>query len=285
MLKEALLAVLLNTVQVGGPSFSVEVAKECPAHATTCAGARKSSFYGTWVKQESLSTAEVRVKKIVDASVEAAKELLCVDQDSDCVPYPGTVTKKGERVWTPFLLSSASFAASVYESGLREDVMVGRGWAKKASDDGGKGRGPGMEGCLMQIHPTVIQRFADIPPTIVAHLKKKKKGANEELMQTLLGEQNLKNCFKTGMRMLLRADSVCQWQHRNKKHSEKRDFAMYSMYGTGNSCSSSNQNKTMLRAKLFRKLTSEVRADCVKRGGSSKCEELPQVSPKVATNP
>lgn len=283
MLKEALLAVLLNTVQVGGPGFSVEVAKECPAQATTCAGARKSSFYKTWVKQESLSTAEARVEKIVDASIEAAKEVLCIDQKPGCVPYPGAVTKDGKRTWTPFLLSNAAFAASVYESGLREDVMVGRGWAKKASDDGGKGRGPGMEGCLMQIHPTVVQLFADIPTELVADLKKKKRGTNEQLMQTLLGEQNLKNCFKTGMRMLLRADHACQWQRGKKKHSEKRDFAMYSMYGTGSSCSSSNHNRTMLRAKLFRKLTSEVRAECVKRGGSSTCEEIkPQ---PIATNP
>lgn len=284
MLKEALLAVLLKIVQVGGPGFSVEVAKECSSQVQTCVGARKSSFYGTWVKQESLSTAEARVEKIVGASVEAAKELLCVDQGPGCVPYPGTVSKDGDRLWTPFLLSNAAFAASVYESGLREDVMVGRGWAKKKSDDGGKGRGPGMEACLMQIHPTVVQRFADIPPEIAADLKKKKRGANEELMQTLLGEENLKNCFKTGMRMLLRADTACQWQYRKKKHTEKRDFAMYSMYGTGNSCSSANANKTMLRTRLFRKLTSEVRATCVKSGGSATCDESNKKA-RVATNP
>jgi hypothetical protein len=125
-------------------------------------------------------------------------------------------------------------AVAVIESGLREDVQVGRGSAKKASDDGGRGRGPGREACLLQIHPVIYQRFTQSP------------------LEGLLGRnpQALRECFRTGMRMLINARAYCAGQ----APKVPWDWATTAMYVSGTSCSSSNEGKTAARTHLFRRM-------------------------------
>jgi hypothetical protein len=245
-LTSTLLSVLLLQTSPGGTSFSVEVARDCAA-AETCPDARWSSFYGTWVRRESKSTAEVRYGEIVRAAVDAAEDLLCVDEQetprSGCTPYPGAMGKRGLR-WTRTELATFTTAVAVIESGLREDVQVGRGSAKKASDDGGRGRGPGREACLLQIHPTIYQRFTDRP------------------LDGLLGrdEGALRECFRTGMRMLINARAYCAAQAPRVPW----DWATTAMYTSGTSCSTANAGKTGARTHLYRRMIAAMQQ---RRGG------------------
>lgn len=260
-LTSALLSVLLSQTAPGGSPFSVEVAGDC-RDAQACQDARWSSFYGTWVRQESRESAKSRYAEIVLAAVQAADELLCVSGDDEplagCVPYPGVRSRRGLR-WEREELSAMSLSVAIIESGLREDVQVGRGSARKPSDDGGRGRGPGREACLLQIHPTIAQRFADVP------------------LVRLLGrdEESLRQCFLTGMRMLIRARAFCAGQAPRAPW----DWATMAMYGTGNSCTSANQGKTGIRANLYRRMIVQVRAKIrAERGKQPRPSSEPQPS-------
>src|SRR5690606_15827602 len=267
MLKEALLSILLHSVPPGVSYYSLEVATECAPTAASCEGAKWSSFYGTWVRKESESTARDRYERIAGAVVDAAEELTCINSNLSCTPPEGVFYKDGRRRWTPLLLSSALAAAVVYESGLREDVMVGRGSSRRASDDGGKGRGWANEGCLVQIHPAVVASFADAPDWLRKRAKRGSEQAREQIMKTLLGGDyaSLKRCFRAGMRMLIRADLVCR-----RRHAENPwDYAMYSMYSTGHSCASRIGGQSELRSSLFRRIVSMVRASCAIAGAPS----------------
>jgi hypothetical protein len=239
-LTSTLLSVLLLQTSPGNTQFSVEVAQDC-AEADSCPDARWSSFYGAWVRKESKASAEVRFGEIVGAVVDAADDLLCLDDQErprpDCTPYPGVVGKRGLR-WTRTELTTMTTAVAVIESGLREDVQVGRGSARKPSDDGGRGRGPGREACLLQIHPTIYQRFTDVP------------------LNGLLGRnpQALRECFRTGMRMLITARAYCASQAPRVPW----DWATTAMYTSGASCVSANSGKTGARTHLYRRMMAAV---------------------------
>jgi hypothetical protein len=235
-LTSTLLSVLLLQTSPGGTAFSVEIAKDC-AGAKTCTGARWSTFYGAWVRRESKSTAEDRYGEIVRAAVDAASDVLCLDdqdrQRENCAPYPPAIGKRGLR-WTRTELATMTTAVAIIESGLREDVQVGRGSARKVSDDGGRGRGPGKEACLLQIHPVIYRRFTQVP------------------LEQLLGRnpQALRECFATGMRMLVNARAYCASQAPRVPW----DWATSAMYVSGSSCSDSNSGKTAARTHLFRRM-------------------------------
>jgi hypothetical protein len=226
-----------------------------------CEGARWSDFYGTWVRKESAATAEKRYELAAKTLVAEARQLLCVAGDGTklegCKPYPGAVTKAGKRVWSVTTLAMLMAAVATYESGWREDVFTGRGSARKPSNDGGRGRGGGGESCAAQIHPSSAWRFADADEKLRARAEAGDSDAREAVAQTLLGadEESLRRCWRTGLRMLIHARRVCSW----KAPKTAYDFATVSLFGTGNSCVSPNNGKTMLRVRLFRAMVAEAR--------------------------
>lgn len=271
MTPRVLLTILLAQGSPGQTAFSVEAAADCAPTAPACPNARWSDFYGTWVRKESAETAAKRYELAATTLVAEARQLLCVDAAGakleGCVPYPGVVAGKRRR-WDVVTLSSMGAAVAQLESGFREDVMVGRGWAKVPSQDGGRGRGPAGEVCFMQIHPSVAWRFADAPEDVRARAQAGDKGAREEIAKTLLGgdEAALRRCWRTGLRMLIHSRAYCDWWMADMKRRSDIDERFHtwdtrtiSLYGTGTSCTEVNSGKTGLRVAMFRKVLGAAR--------------------------
>jgi hypothetical protein len=161
-----------TTVPPGGTAFSVAPAAFCHG-MESCEGAKWSTFYQTWVRQETVSDSEERYRSVLAPALERAIEgVLCIRLDMSriegCLPDPVALDKKTKKLlFGPRTAVAAVLALDTYESGLREDVQVGRGFAKKCprggpesiagvcgpSDDGGMGRGPANECGLGQQHP------------------------------------------------------------------------------------------------------------------------------------
>ena len=259
-LAEVLADVLEDLSPPGRTAFSVAVAQGCAPEAETCEGAKRSTFYGgAWVRQETAEQARLRYAVIAQAIPKAASNVLCLTEHDvaieGCKPYDTGFKKQN---WGVMYLSLAAMGAATYESGYREDVQVGRGHARKISDDGGMGRGPGSEGCLMQVHPQSAWAYApDVDPELYKRASKGDRAAREAIVLTLVGldEESVVRCFETGMRMLVKSRAYCAWA------SPKTDprWAMYAQYGTGNSCTSSNDGKTVLRQRLYESLIHKVR--------------------------
>jgi hypothetical protein len=148
-----LFALLVQHAPPGNTAFSVEIVNDCNA-ATVCEGARWSDFYSAWIRKESPETGAERYSSIAGTLVETAGELLCRNPDgsimTECTPAKGALENNKKMRWDVLTLSVAGAAVAMLESGFREDVQVGRGSARKPSKDGGRGRGPGGEGCLVQ---------------------------------------------------------------------------------------------------------------------------------------
>ncbi len=237
----------------GATKFSIEVSPEC----ATC---KLSTFYAAPVQQERRESALVRYREISSALVIAARQLLCLDEHdkkiAECVPYAGLYGIGGARYWSTLTLSTAGAAIGLIESGYREDVQVGRGKSGKPSDDGGEGRGPSGEACFVQAHPQSAWRFADGPDaTTLERAGNGDPSAREAVVQTMLGRspEALQACWRTGLRMLIHSRAYCQWWlGANEQAKADGDFAMFSMYGTGNSCVSGNEGKTAIRTRQFR---------------------------------
>jgi hypothetical protein len=145
-----------------------------------------------------------------------------------------------------------TLAVAIQESGLREDVQVGRGSARKPSKDGGRGRGPGGEACLIQLHPTISWRFAAVGDELKARAEKGDREAREAIQQALVGldQKALGQCIGSGMRALLRARAHCAWA----KPKQPWDWATVSMYATGIGCDPDPGGKVARRVMLYRKL-------------------------------
>lgn len=236
--------VVAETVFPGRTGFSVEVATDCAPSAETCEGAKRSSFYGAWVRQESAATAAKRHALAMEVLDETAREVLCLDAEGNRTCKPS----KAQLRWKLDELDAYGAAVAIQESGLREDVMVGRGFARKCpkggpasipgkcgpSDDGGMGRGPGGERCFMQIHPSVLNDDRLL-------------GADREALRA---------CFKQGLTMLVHARNYCAWE----APLLPWDYATVSLYGTGYSCRQSNLGKTEKRVELGRRLLRQMRA-------------------------
>lgn len=252
---ELALQILLEQVPPGKTAFSVERAVEC-ADMPTCDGAKWSSFYGTWVRQEGVAAATARYRAIASSLQTEAEQLTCMTVAGvvidRCVPAKGVLARRGQRLFGPRRLMAAATAAAIPESGLREDVQMGRGAAKKPSDDGGRGRGPSLEVCFMQLHPREAWRHMDVDPELTPRAQAGDRVAQNELAERLLGDspEAMRHCFRAGMHALLISRDHCSWA----APTEQWDYAMYSMYGTGVSCISGNNGKTMTRTRLFRKL-------------------------------
>lgn len=264
----------------GDTHFSVVPVAECQG-AEVCEGAQLSSFYGTWVRQETVEQGKARYRLLATTQERAIEQVLCVRLDGtpipDCLPEPVALDRKTKKLlFGPLTAVALELGAAIPESGLREDVQMGRGFARKCpkggpssiegvcgpSDDGGLGRGPGGEACVMQIHPSVGWQFVDGDARVLARAKAGDVAAREELMQSLLGDdpENLTRCWRTGLRMMLHAKSHCDWwQSQSKMAKVEPWFAVYSLYGTGNSCISANQGKTTYRHEFFVKLRARAR--------------------------
>ncbi|MCK9567362.1 hypothetical protein M0R72_00245 [Candidatus Pacearchaeota archaeon] len=237
---------LLQTILVVAPpghsAFSV-VPVEC---GDSCSEYKWSTFYNSYVKKESVEEGKTRYEVIIGSIIKTAQKKLCLDDSlnkiSDCT------RSKAFRGWTFVDLVSVVSASMIAESGLREDVEVGRGRSghtKKndplTDDAGGQGRGPGGEVCLVQIHPLVLAKFKIDPETFL--------GTSEEALE---------NCFSFGMDMFSRSRNMCSWQA-SKTPTLKHDwvFEMFSAYGTGSTCESANNGKTPYRRGLYTSISSD----------------------------
>ncbi len=263
-----LFALLVQHAPPGQTAFSVEVASDC-IKKETCEGARWSDFYSAWTRKESAEHGAKRYEAIATALVDSARELLCRTADDsvikDCVVAQGVIDRQTKRPrWDVTTLSVMGAAVAMLESGYREDVQVGRGSARKPSSDGGRGRGPGGEGCLIQAHPHSAWRFSDATPELKKKAEKGDREARETIVEALLGsdQESLKRCWRTGLRMLIHSRAYCAWA----SPETDWDFATYAMYGTGNSCTSPNNGKTQMRTRLFRTILTEAKERVPKPG-------------------
>jgi len=263
-----LFALLVQHAPPGQTAFSVELASDC-IKKESCEGARWSDFYSAWTRKESAEHGAKRYETIATALVDTARELLCRNADDsaipDCVVAKGVIDRQSKRArWDVTTLSVAGAAVAMLESGYREDVQVGRGSARKPSSDGGRGRGPGGEGCLIQAHPQSAWRFSDASTELKQRAEKGDKEARGEIVQALLGSdpESLKRCWRIGLKMLIHSRAYCAWA----SPETDWDFATYSMYGTGTSCSSPNDGKTAMRTRLFRTILTEAKERTPKPG-------------------
>ena len=240
-LADAILAVMLKAVPPGRGGFtltrqaySVELVPTdlCAPEAAECAGARHSKFYGTWVRQESAETGRARYQKM------AGRLALLLAESS-----------------SPALEAGRVIGVSVNESGLREDVEFGRGRSGRVKptqaqydDAGGEGRGPGNEACVMQILPSMAQKFGG--------------------PEALLGDSDgaIDRCFSAGLEQLRHGEQMCRSVAKRQvrlpdgSHVTKSlTYAMVSYFGTGSSCTSSNLGKSEARVQTITWVTVELR--------------------------
>jgi hypothetical protein len=218
------------------------------------------------VRVETRETAELRYREIATALSKTTLRLLCRDEHGarvdECVPVRWGRKNKG-RVKD---LAIAGLTALILESGAREDVQVGRGRYRKPVD-GGQGRGPGNEGCLMQIIPSMAPRFATwLSPEERKEALESRDG-REAVMQSLVGrdQASLERCFEVGLRMLAGSRMRCErqllswYRERNLPFKEPEGawvYGMFSFYGVGpkgaaGGCYDSNGGKTHARYRLF----------------------------------
>lgn len=165
-----------------------------------------STFYGGCVKKETVETGRARYRVMARAMSRALSK------------YTGDARRR-----------RFAFLAGigVNESGFREDVMVGRGRHGRPSDDGGEGRGPSNEACVMQIHP--------------------KMGGGDHLLGT--DEESLVRCFEKALTMI--EDSI-RWCGAS---SFER---VVSYYATGQYCNLQS-DKVRIRARTAERVYWSVR--------------------------
>jgi hypothetical protein len=231
-LAAAILIAMKLAVPCGRSAWSVEPVPvaECAADAKECQGGKRSSFYRGWVRPESVGTCEARYAKTAQA---LAAEL----QGSE------RATQEAGLV----------MGLAVNESGLREDVMMGRGRSGKPSDDGGQGRGPANEACFMQIIPSMAKGYG---------------GAD-----ALVGDSPdaLRRCFRAALDQIRWARAMCP--RKNRLVGPGVDvgimFATIARYGTGFSCTSANEGKTARREKTAIWMTSVIDREMRKGAGAS----------------
>jgi hypothetical protein len=232
LLAAAILVAMERAVPPGRSAFSVEPvpAAECAPAAASCPNARRSHFYGGWVRQESAETGRHRY------SAKAHALALELADSKRPIEEAGLV-----------------LGIEVNESGLREDVQMGRGRSghtkptdRQFDDAGGQGRGPANEACGMQILPSMATPYGG--PT------------------ALLGwsPEALRNCYRAALDQLRHARAMCAPKMRTRllPTGAREDvgplFATVSMYGVGNSCTSSNAGKTERRVNTVRWVTAVI---------------------------
>jgi hypothetical protein len=223
----ALLAVLEVQAPPGRTAYSVEPADD----------GKFSSFYGTTVRRESPEAGRARYTDIVEVAVEQVDFVLA---------------ESGSKIFTRTELAALTTAVMIQESGVREDVQVGRGRHGKADDVGGEGRGPGNEACLMQAHPVIAWKYSDAPKALKLAAEKGDRKAREAIARTLLGRDRaaLARCFRVGIRMLVHGARWCSGQ----KSRGAPDWSAVAMFVSGTSCTTSQHGKTAARVNLARRI-------------------------------
>jgi hypothetical protein len=241
-LQALLLQTILTVAPPGNSTFSV-VPVSC---GDTCSEYKWSTFYNSYVKKESVEEGKIRYAVITGTITKLAQKKLCLDDSLNTIPE--CTRAPAFKGWKFVDLVSIISATMIAESGIREDVQVGRGYSGhvKATDPltddaGGQGRGPGHEVCLVQIHPIVLAKAKIDPNTFVG-----------------LDEESLTKCFDFGMDMMSRSRNMCSYQA-TKTPSIEHDwvFETFSLYGTGNTCASANNGKTGIRRGLFTAISSD----------------------------
>jgi len=292
-----LLALMLTNVPPGESHLSVEVMPECGSsrdaptcdvearvcdgrdpnrHGVLCGPPFWSDWYEGWVRYERSSTAAERYIVLAQSMSRVAHELLCVEGDGvtvaeECTPIPWGYDRRAKRNrGTPRSLSISALAASLQESGFREDVRMGRGMARAGrSVDGGtgQGRGPGGEIGEMQVMPKMACRFG---AWLSSNERKRcldEPAYREQVAMEMLGSSRgaVERALSVGMRMLAHSREHCRRTKRidgDKTVFGSWYWAMYAYYGTGTSCLSSNvgqrterdphpKSKTLARAAMF----------------------------------
>ena len=246
ILQALLLQTILKVAPPGHTKFSVTPI-EC--NGEECSNYKWSTFYNSYVEKESKEDGKTRYAVITEKVVTLAKNKLCLDDDLKTVPdCKRSPMFKGFKFVE---LVSIESAAMIAESGIREDVEVGRGHSGHTKqtdpltdDAGGQGIGPGGEVCLVQVHPTVLAKFNIDPKTLL--------GVNSEALE---------NCFGFGMDMFARARNMCAYQA-SKTPELEHDwvFETFSAYGTGSTCASANNGKTAYRKSLYTAISSDFGA-------------------------
>jgi len=254
-LAQLLLQTLLIMVPPGHTKFSV-IPINCQDN---CKGYKWSSFYNSFVRTETVDEGTARYLQISTQIIDVAKGKLCLDDNLNNIE--GCTKAPNYKSWKFVDLVSVVSASMIAESGLREDIEVGRGKSGKPSDDGGQGRGPGNEVCLVQILPENLKK-ENIDPL------------------SFLGPDALDKCFSFGMDMFTKARSTCAY--RAKRTPEMHHdwvFETFSLYGTGNTCISANNGKTTYRRGLFSKISSDFGARVHKEQKKLKTTTLPLPPP------
>ncbi len=118
-------------------------------------------------------------------------------------------------------LALSALTVALYESSLREDIQSGRK------------RGAAGEACLVQVMPEQAPKFASWLPREERQRLAADPKAREAFLETLLGDspQALSRCFELGMRMLAQARASCAGS------AAGWEAGMFSLYGTGRTCS------------------------------------------------
>lgn len=237
------LQTILTVAPPGYSKYSVTpvdcpvTSKENQTNTSDCADYKWSEFYNSYVRKETAEEGVERYKVIVDTLINTAKQKLCVDDDLKRIP--NCEIEKQFRIWTFVDLVSIMGAAAIAESGLREDVEFGRGSSNTPSKDGGRGLGPALEVCIVQLHPISLKKFGRDP-------------------QDFLGPQNLGNCFDFGMELMTRSRNMCAYQAiKTPELKHNWVFETFSAYGTGYTCQSSNKGRTDYRTNIFNLLMSD----------------------------
>lgn len=277
------LQTMLTVVPPGYTKFSVtpvechvsaQQSEEQKSQSSECSDYQWSTFYNSYVQKETKEDGRERYTVIIDTLITQAQEKLCLDNDLNTIPdCKRSPIFKG---WKFIELVSIEGAAMIAESGLREDVEVGRGRSGHtkptdplADDAGGQGIGPGGEVCLVQVHPSVLVRFHLDPQSFL--------GANGEA---------LSNCLGFGMDMFGRARGMCAYQA-TKTPDLEHDlvFETFSAYGTGSTCQSGNNGKTAYRTALYGKISSDFGARIKKERRREAKEKKSKASPTLPLPP
>jgi hypothetical protein len=234
-LAAAILVAMEKAAPCGRSNWSVEPvpAAECAATSASCPHAKRSSFYGGWVRKEGVAACTARRAQIASRLAH--------------------VLDASER---PVEEAAEIVGIAINESGLREDVQMGRGRSERIKptdpqydDAGGQGRGPANEACLMQVIPSMAKAYGGAEALL---------GASDEALD---------RCFRAGLSQLRWARAMCSTKARTRvlPTGAREDvgvlFATISRYGTGTSCLSDNMGKTSRRVKTVKWMTVIIKAE------------------------
>jgi hypothetical protein len=222
---------LLNHTGPGASPYSFEVLPHCGTDASVptcdlepvcsvdsplCATPRWSAFRNGWARVE---TQEAAAQRYLNAATALARTATYLTR---CKDAAGNVLEECEPIFWPEGPRSAACAAlgsSVWESGYREDIMVGAPPS---------GRGSAGEGCVMQVMPQYVAQNA----SWLTDDQRTSLDPEDVIRMTLGTDQgSLSRCYEAGLRMLSRFRRSAA-----RRCSGSWVYSMYSMYGTGGSC-------------------------------------------------